>query len=175
LNAEAEPELAAAVIAPVVASSIPWYRKLFTTPNLAYTLGGLILIFGGMIGFVAFQNMKLGRCCCFATSGHAGVHECCSSNRTPGRRVERECSANTATTANNSTGEIPHTVERPMPLWKVMLGQRLTEHRRHAATGCNEFADRNRNWICVRSCGKAGHHATVLIRRPDRPAPKEDG
>jgi hypothetical protein len=54
LNAAAESELAAATV-PVVAS-IPWYRKLFAAPNLAYVMGGLVLVFGGLLGFIVLQN-----------------------------------------------------------------------------------------------------------------------
>ena len=54
LNAAAEPELAAAA-APAVAS-VPWYRKLFTAPNLAYVMGGLVLVFGGLLGLMVLQN-----------------------------------------------------------------------------------------------------------------------
>src|SRR4030095_2682064 len=53
LNAAAEPELAAA--APVVAS-VPWYRKLFAAPNLAYVMGGLVLVFGGLLWFIVLQS-----------------------------------------------------------------------------------------------------------------------
>jgi hypothetical protein len=37
-------------------TEIPWYKKLFVFPNLAYSLGGLFVLFAGIIGFVAFQN-----------------------------------------------------------------------------------------------------------------------
>ena len=61
LNQEAETESAssavAAPIAPeIVAAKISWYRKMFLMPNLAYTMGGLVLVFGGMLGFLVLQN-----------------------------------------------------------------------------------------------------------------------
>lgn len=40
----------------VVAAPTPWYRKLFAYPNLAYTMGALILAFSGLIAFVVLQN-----------------------------------------------------------------------------------------------------------------------
>jgi len=62
LNTEAETESAssavAAPISEVVAAKIPWYRKMFLMPNLAYTMGGLVLVFGGMLGFLALQNLN---------------------------------------------------------------------------------------------------------------------
>ena len=61
LNSEAEEKAASvAVGAPGKEVSaipeLPWYRKIFETPNLAYGLGALALIFAGMIGFIAVQN-----------------------------------------------------------------------------------------------------------------------
>ena len=62
LNSEAETETAssavAAPISEIVATKVPWYRKMFLMPNLAYTMGGLILIFGGMIAFSVLQNVN---------------------------------------------------------------------------------------------------------------------
>ena len=62
LNAEAEIETASSAvtaIAPeVIETKIPWYRKLFLMPNLAYTMGALVLIFGGMLGFLVLQNLN---------------------------------------------------------------------------------------------------------------------
>lgn len=38
------------------AANIPWYRRLFAFPGLAYSLGALVLVFGGLIGFIALQS-----------------------------------------------------------------------------------------------------------------------
>ena len=55
MNADAEPAMAV-VAAPVPVVEIPWYRKLFLGPNLAYVMGGLVLLFGGMLGVVVLQR-----------------------------------------------------------------------------------------------------------------------
>jgi hypothetical protein len=60
LNAEAEPltmeaTAAAPVITPVVQ---PWYRRLLLFPNLAYAMGGLVLVFGGLITFSLLQTAR---------------------------------------------------------------------------------------------------------------------
>ena len=57
LNAEAETVPAFTLseeknLAPV----LPWYRRLFVFPNLAYSLGALVLVFGGLIGFTVLQS-----------------------------------------------------------------------------------------------------------------------
>ena len=56
LNAEAEPaeeRIVAPAISPVLAE--PWYRK-FLFPNLAYVMGGLVLVFGGLIAISVLQS-----------------------------------------------------------------------------------------------------------------------
>lgn len=57
LNAEAE-EIPAFVVAREIQTApvLPWYRRLFAFPNLAYSLGALVLVFGGLIGFIALQS-----------------------------------------------------------------------------------------------------------------------
>ena len=58
MNAEAEPEKAAATV-PVsapAATETPWYRRLFLFPNLAYVMGGMVLVLGGLIGLSVFQS-----------------------------------------------------------------------------------------------------------------------
>lgn len=42
----------------VVYTPIPWYRKLFAFPQLAYTMGGLTVLLAGMIGFIALQSFN---------------------------------------------------------------------------------------------------------------------
>lgn len=37
-------------------TNIPWYRRLFAFPGLAYSLGALVLVFGGLMGFIALQS-----------------------------------------------------------------------------------------------------------------------
>ena len=58
LNAESEiGNVHAEEIVPI-SSAIPWYRKLFVFPNLAYTMGALVLVFSGIIGFTLLQNLN---------------------------------------------------------------------------------------------------------------------
>jgi hypothetical protein len=39
-----------------IKTEIPWYKKLFVFPNLAYSMGALCLVFAGIIGFSVFQS-----------------------------------------------------------------------------------------------------------------------
>jgi hypothetical protein len=52
-----ENEIASAKKTEVFAPTIPWYRKLFAFPNLAYTLGALVLVFSGLIAFTVLQSV----------------------------------------------------------------------------------------------------------------------
>ena len=63
MNAEAAPLAAAASPLPAITIAerdLPWYRKLFLFPNLAYVMGSLVLIFGGFLAFTVIQNAGLG-------------------------------------------------------------------------------------------------------------------
>ena len=57
LNAEAAPAAASPASAITIAErDMPWYRRLFLFPNLAYVMGGLVLIFGGFLAFTIVRN-----------------------------------------------------------------------------------------------------------------------
>ena len=56
LNAESESETVYAAEKEIIPAPIPWYRKLFVFPNLAYTLGALVLIFSGIAAWTVLQN-----------------------------------------------------------------------------------------------------------------------
>ena len=58
LNAETESEIVHAEEKQIASVPIPWYRKLFLFPNLAYTLGGLILVFAGIAAFTVLQSVN---------------------------------------------------------------------------------------------------------------------
>ena len=56
MNTEGEITEAASVVAPIAEAAIPWYSKLFRTPNLALAMGALVVAFSGIIGYLAIQN-----------------------------------------------------------------------------------------------------------------------
>ncbi|MBL8122714.1 MAG: zf-HC2 domain-containing protein [Blastocatellia bacterium] len=58
LNAEAELETAASVAVGSPSSEVPWYKRLFLFPNLAYAMGGLVLVFGGLIAISVLQSSQ---------------------------------------------------------------------------------------------------------------------
>ena len=59
LNSEAVPVAAASPSVITLAErSVPWYRSLFLFPNLAYVMGGLVMILGGFLAFSVIQNSR---------------------------------------------------------------------------------------------------------------------
>ncbi len=58
LASETESEIVHADAKDIIASPVPWYRKLFVFPNLVYSLGALVLVFGGLIAFTVLQNFN---------------------------------------------------------------------------------------------------------------------
>ena len=59
LNSEAGTEVASVVSAPdVLEKTVPWYQKLFLFPNLAYAMGGLVLLFSGFLAFSVIKNSE---------------------------------------------------------------------------------------------------------------------
>ncbi len=57
----AEPGESAAlspIAAPVSERRVPWYQTLVRSPNLALTMGALVLVFGGILGFLLLQNRE---------------------------------------------------------------------------------------------------------------------
>lgn len=61
LNADkAEPVLAAPEIHTETVNAIPWYRRLFIYPNIAYVMGSLVVVFGGLLVFSIIQTSSTG-------------------------------------------------------------------------------------------------------------------
>jgi hypothetical protein len=59
LGENAEVSASSSVTEVIGAIPVPWYRRLLLFPNLAYTMGALVLVFGGLLGFLVFQNSNL--------------------------------------------------------------------------------------------------------------------
>ncbi len=57
METETETASSAVIVAPeIVETATPWYRRIFAVPNLAYTLGAFVLLFGGFLGFLVLQS-----------------------------------------------------------------------------------------------------------------------
>ena len=108
LNAESEPAMAAAA-APATAASVPWYRALFASRNLAYTMGALVLVFGGLLGFIVLRNSYLGE-----NTTLSKVEDVQTAQNAPARAEGANSLTSTTNANSNSTGiepgEIPRSV-----------------------------------------------------------------
>jgi hypothetical protein len=56
LGFESEVSASSSIAEEIVA--VPWYRRLLLFPNLAYGMGALVLVFGGLLGLLVLQNSK---------------------------------------------------------------------------------------------------------------------
>lgn len=56
MNQTAATEAAGAAEIVSAAAAVPWYGKLFRTPNLALAMGALVLTFSGVLGYLVLQN-----------------------------------------------------------------------------------------------------------------------
>jgi hypothetical protein len=79
LHSEAETIAASSVVSPLIveAKTLPWHRKLFAFPNLAYALGALVVLFGGFIAFNVVRNVN-------DATGSADVSQISESQPTAG-------------------------------------------------------------------------------------------
>lgn len=53
-------EIAAEVIPATekIEKAIPWYKRLFAFPQIAYAMGALVLVFSGVIGILVYQSVE---------------------------------------------------------------------------------------------------------------------
>ena len=84
----------AAQPAPVAPSNVPWWRRLFSGPNLAYTMGGLVVLFSGFVGLLVYQNQQ-------ATQGSRSA-QVAESIPTPSSESEAPKAFSNATAANTA-------------------------------------------------------------------------
>lgn len=60
LNTDAAPAAASESATAALVAEIPWWRRLFAMPNLAYAMGVLVLLFSGLTGYLVFQRNPSG-------------------------------------------------------------------------------------------------------------------
>jgi len=92
----------AAQPAPVAAVKIPWYRSLFRGSNLAYAMGGLVVLFSGFIGLLVYQNEQRD-----ASRAVSQVAETRPTPRTESEMPQGFSNAAASNTAANSNSSSP--------------------------------------------------------------------
>jgi hypothetical protein len=58
MRSEADQASASSVSDTAVAASVPWYLRLFRTPNMALATGGLVIVFSALLGLLVLQNRE---------------------------------------------------------------------------------------------------------------------
>ncbi len=90
LNEETETEnVSSAGEKAVQIAAVPWYKKLFIFPQIAYAMGALVLVFSGAIGFLVYQTATKSRSFELA------------------KQTENSSVSNTAASTENSVGKEP--------------------------------------------------------------------
>jgi hypothetical protein len=103
LNSEAETETASsAVPAETVVGKPPWYRKLFVFPQLAYAMGGLVLLFSGFFGYLILRNLSDERNVSFSANKPAQAERAAPPSAANTTANTNSPVADTATSVTNS-------------------------------------------------------------------------
>jgi hypothetical protein len=91
---------AAAPAAEIVdaAAAVPWYSKLFRTPNLALAMGALVLTFSGVLGYLMLQNRDSQN----ATVSQVADQQRPSDPYSIGSGTAANIASNTVTSANSA-------------------------------------------------------------------------
>ncbi|MBP9665175.1 MAG: hypothetical protein KBD94_11175 [Pyrinomonadaceae bacterium] len=89
----------------------PWYRGLFRTPNLALTMGALVLTFSGVLGYLVLQNLSSPN----ATVSQVADQRTANYPYSTGSGATANTTANTAMTANSSANTVSAPINTPPP------------------------------------------------------------
>jgi len=92
------------------AGTIPWYRRFLSGPNLAYTMGTLVVLFSGIIGLLVYQNKMDER--------STQVSQVTNPSRAAGHSANTNSSMTVANTSANSSTNMNST----SPLENVIQG-----------------------------------------------------
>lgn len=83
----------------IVAAPIPWYRRLFQFPNLAYSLGAVTILFAGLIGFMTLRSFDSA-----SNSEVSQVSEKTLETKSAPSAPTADFSANSTANANTTAG-----------------------------------------------------------------------
>ena len=167
LNAEAMP-VEERVVAPVISATAikPWYRRLLL-PNLAYVMGGLVLVFGGLIAISVFQ---------FSDSGEATVSQ--SVETAPAARGPMFAESQAATDQMANTNAASMAANEPAMTQSANAASNAANtagNTTSAATGANllekETSPRDQPAYSVDGLDAAKPKAAAPTMAPPPPAP----
>lgn len=134
MNAEAAPVAAPALSAMTIAErSAPWYKRLFLFPNVAYVMGGLVLVFSAFLGYTVIQRSGTGSDVMVSQTSESEV-----TRGGPNAQVEQELSAqSSANTAANMIAS--NTAATSSNANAAMVARNLDSSASGPRTGDNNF------------------------------------
>lgn len=99
MNAGADATAASSVSEPLIEVHVPWYQRFFNAQGLALAMGGLVLVFSGVLGYIVLENRGDG--------GNATVSQVTEQERAPGGPfVGDESAGMTANTNTNANAAV---------------------------------------------------------------------
>jgi hypothetical protein len=112
-EAEAEPSPLPAVAA-AAPGPLPWYRRILAPAAAAYTMGALVLLFSGFLGYMVLQNMSGGRNADISQVANRpdAAQQPAETSATP---AASNTAANAASTANANPFASNSAAPTPMP------------------------------------------------------------
>ena len=116
MNTEAVAATASSVVSEPVAAVVPWYLRIFRTPNLALAMGALVLTFGGVLGYLVLQNRNDGANASVAkVSDQQPLHTYSGSEPAANTAVANSANASLANTAANMSAASNAPASNPVP------------------------------------------------------------
>jgi hypothetical protein len=110
LNTDAAPATASEAAAAVAVSEMPWWKRLFAMPNLAYAMGVLVLLFSGLMGYLVLQRSPASRDAQIARVNERETYTSTSNANTAASAVPETANTSTDsvanTTSNNPLGDV---------------------------------------------------------------------
>ena len=134
LNSEAETETASsAVSAPVTEAKTPWYRKFLAFPQLAYTMGAMVLLFSGFFGYLILKNLPTAdRAVSYSTENKALPER-------PAALAPSNTAANSNATADSS---VPSTATAPSNAASTANSAPVSASNTNATTAATPAAEK---------------------------------
>lgn len=178
LNSEFPDETPAKVVErEIVATPVPWYRKIFAAPNLAYSLGALLLVFSGLIAFVAVQNFTSSNELSQINEQQFNTNSAAATNMNSAES-DAFANANTADMSFNSNMDTANAPENSltdsnMNLPKQAESQPAPAKRTESAEVSESAAENNKNSDAAPPAAQTGNFADSGATL-SKPAPRKE-
>lgn len=158
----------AAEVVSVPKAAIPWYQRLFRTPNLAMAMGVLVVAFAGILGYIVLQNRNSESNASVAQSSNKAAMANVPTYSEAAPQANASAAANTA--ANSAAAPAAVLPAEPAPMTRTNGPSPATESKSNDTFG--GFADAEKERAATGS-GVAAEPPKVTAAAPP-PAPADD-